>query len=222
MTPFLAVLGRDVRLALSEGSAISTALGFYVIVVTILPLGLGPDLKLMSRIAPGVVWVALLLSALLSSDRIFHADHEDGTLEALALGPLPLELLAFAKSAAHWLTTGLPLTVLAPLLGLFLNLDIAAYPALVASMLIGTPAVSFLSAIGAALTLGTRRGGLLLSLIVLPLFVPHLVFGVATISNIITGTDDYRTPLLILIAISAACVLLSPFATAAALRLNLQ
>ena len=222
MTPVLVLLRRDIVLALREGGAIGTAMGFYLIVVAILPLGLGPDLNLLSRIAPGVLWVALLLSALLSADRIFHADHEDGTLEALALGPLPLEAIAAAKSTAHWLTTALPLALMSPLLGLMLNLDIAAYLPLAGTMLVGTPAISFIGSIGAALTLGIRRGGLLLSLLVLPLFIPVLIFGVSTISAILEGPGHYLSPLLILAAFSLASVVLAPFATAAALRLHLQ
>ena len=222
MTAFLALLRRDIALALREGGAIGTALGFYLIVVAILPLGLGPDLNLLSRIAPGILWVALLLSALLSADRIFHADHEDGTLEALALGPLPLEAVAAAKAAAHWLTTAVPLALMAPLLGLMLNLDIAAYPPLVGTMLVGTPAISVIGSIGAALTLGIRRGGLLLPLLVLPLFIPVLVFGVGTISAILSGPSGFLGPLLILAAFSLASIVLAPLATAAALRLQLQ
>ena len=222
MTPFLALLRRDIALALREGGAIGTAMGFYLIVVAILPLGLGPDLNLLNRIAPGVLWVALLLSALLSADRIFHADHEDGTLEALALGPLPLELIAAAKATAHWLTTALPLALMAPLLGLMLNLDMAAYLPLVGTMLVGTPAISFIGSIGAALTLGIRRGGLLLSLLVLPLFIPVLIFGVSTISAILVGPGGFVAPFLILMAFSVASIVLSPFATAAALRLQLS
>lgn len=218
--PFLELLSRDVRLALREGGAIGTALGFYLMVVAILPLGLGPDLNLLSRIAPGVLWIALLLSALLSADRIFHADHEDGTLEALALGPLPLELVAVAKACAHWLTTALPLTLLAPLLGLMLNLEASAYLPLAGTMLVGTPAISFIGSIGAALTLGLGRGGLLLSLLVLPLFIPVLVFGVSAISAIVSGPGGYLSPLLILAAFSLASIVLAPIATAAALRLQ--
>jgi len=221
MAPFLELLTRDVRLALREGGAIGTALGFYLIVVAILPLGLGPDLNLLSRIAPGILWVALLLSALLSADRIFHADHEDGTLEALSLGPLPLELVAAAKAIAHWLTTALPLALMAPLLGLMLNMEISAYPPLVGTMLVGTPAISFIGSIGAGLTLGLRRGGLLLSLLVLPLFIPVLVFGVGTISAILAGPGGFWAPLAILAAFSVAAIVLAPLATAAALRLHL-
>lgn len=218
---FLALLGRDIRLALREGGAVGTALGFYLLVIAILPLGLGPDLALLSRIAPGILWLALLLSALLSADRMFHADHDDGTLDALSLGPLPLELVAAAKASAHWLTTALPLAFLAPLLGLMLNLDPAAYVPLVGTMLVGTPAISFIGSIGAALTLGIRRGGLLLPLLVMPLFIPVLVFGVSTVSAILTGPGGYGTPLMILAAFSLASVALAPIAAAAALRVNL-
>jgi heme exporter protein B len=159
-----ALFRRDVMLAWREGGTIGTALGFYLVVVAITPLGLGPDLNLLSRIAPGVLWVALLLASLLSADRIFHNDYEDGALDVLATGPLPLELVAAAKSLAHWVTTGIPLALLAPVLGLLLNLPIESFPLLVLSMLAGTPAVSFVAGIGASLTLGLRRSGLLLAL----------------------------------------------------------
>ena len=149
-----ALFRRDVVLAWREGGTIGTALGFYLVVVAITPLGLGPDLNLLSRIAPGVLWVALLLASLLSADRIFHNDYEDGALDVLATGPLPLELVAGVKSLAHWVTTGIPLALLAPLLGLLLNLPIESFPLLVLAMLAGTPAVSFVAGIGASLTLG--------------------------------------------------------------------
>ena len=167
MSAALALLLRDVKLAFREGGAIGVALGFYLVVVAITPLGLGPDLNLLSRIAPGMLWVALLLAALLSADRIFHNDYEDGALDVLITGPLPLPLVAAIKSLAHWLTTGVPLALIAPLLGLLLNLPLQAMPLLVLSMLAGTPAVSFVAAIGASLTLGLRRSGLLLALLVL-------------------------------------------------------
>ena len=222
MTAFFALVRRDIRLALREGGAISTALGFYLIVVAILPLGLGPDLNLLGRIAPGVLWIALILSALLSVDRIFYNDYEDGTLEALALGPLPLELVTVAKALAHWITTGIPLTLAAPVLGLLLNLDSGAFGVLLLTMLAGTPAISFLGATGAALTLGLRRGGLLLSLLILPLYVPVLIFAVAAMSAVITGPGSFWQPFTILCAVTLATLILSPLATAAALRLNLQ
>ena len=173
MKSFLTLVQRDLLLALREGGALGTVLGFFLVVVALMPLGLGPDLKLLARIAAGILWIALLLAALLSLGRIFETDHEDGTLEVLATGPLPLEAVAAAKSLAHWLSTGIPLALLAPVLGILLNLDGALYPRLVATMLAGTPAVSFLGAIGAALTLRARRGGLLLALLVLPLYNAH-------------------------------------------------
>ncbi len=216
------VLRRDLVLAWREGGTVGVALGFYLIVVTMLPLGLGPDLKLLSRIAPGVLWVALLLAALLSLGRLFEADLEDGSLEVMATGPVPLEAVAAAKSLAHWLTTGLPLAVLAPILGLLLNLQPDAYGVLVATMLTGTPAISFIGAIGAALTVRTRRGGLLLTLLMLPLFVPTLIFGIAAIGAALTSSEAFGPSFLILAAISLASVVLAPLAAAAALRLQLQ
>ncbi len=222
MSAFWALVRRDLRLAWREGGAISTTLGFYLVVVAILPLGLGPDLNLLARIAPGVLWVALLLSALLSVDRIFHNDHEDGALELLALGPLPLELIVVAKALAHWISTGIPLVLAAPVLALLLNLPAEAFGVLLLTMATGTPATSFLGALGAALTLGLRRGGLLLSLLILPLFVPVLIFGVSAINAVIIGPSPFLPSYLILAALTLATLALTPFAAAAALRLNLQ
>jgi heme exporter protein B len=222
MSPFATLLKRDLRLAVREGGAVGTALGFYLVVVALIPLGLGPDLKLLSRIAPGVLWIALLLSALLSLGRVFETDHEDGSLEVMATGPLPLELVAAAKSIAHWLSTAVPLTLMAPLLGLLLNLELAAYPLLVLTMLVGTPAISFLGAIGAALTLGARRGGLLIALLVLPLYVPTLIFGISAIGAALLGPAGFQPSLLILAAISLVAAVLGPVAAAAALRLQLH
>lgn len=222
MTPFRELLRRELAIAWKDGSSIGVALGFYLIVITMLPLGLGPDLNLLARIAPGLLWVALLLSALLSLGRLFEGDLEDGSLEILATGPLPLEAVAATKSLAHWLTTGVPLALLAPVLGLLLNLQPDAYAVLIATMLIGTPAISFVGSIGAALTLRTRRGGLLLALLMLPLFVPTLIFGISAISAALTNSEAYGPSLLILGAISLASVALAPIATGAALRLQLQ
>jgi len=222
MKAALALLARDVRLAWREGGAIGTALGFYLVVIAITPLGLGPDLNLLARIAPGMLWVALLLAALLSADRIFHNDYEDGALDVLTTGPLPLPLVAAIKSLAHWLTTGVPLALLAPLLGFLLNLPVAAWPLLVLAMLVGTPAVSFVASIGASLTLGLRRSGLLLALLVLPLYVPVLIFGVATASATTTGPASPWPPLLMLCALSLAAIVLAPIAAAAALRTALR
>ena len=222
MTGFWTLVRRDIGLAMKDSGAIGTALGFYLIVVAILPLGLGPDLNLLSRIAPGVLWIALLLAVLLTLDRVFHADHEDGTLELIATGPLPLELAAAAKALAHWLTCVVPLIVSAPVLGLLLNLDIAGYGMLVLTMLVGTPALSFLGAIGAAVTLGIRRGGLLLSLIILPLYIPTLIFGVNAIATALTGPGSPWPALAILSAISLVSLVLGPWLAAAALRVQMR
>jgi heme exporter protein B len=220
MSAFGQLVRRDLALAWREGGTIGVALGFYLVVVTLLPLAIGPDLNLLARIAPGVLWLALLLAALLSLGRMFEADLEDGSLEVLATGPLPLEAVAAGKSLAHWLATGVPLTVLAPLLGLLLNLELEAYGVLVASMLTGTPAISFLGAVGAALTLKARRGGLLMGLLMLPLFVPTLVFGISAIG---AAADAAAWPsFLILAAVSLGALVLGPIAAAAALRFQLQ
>ena len=222
MKAFLTLVKRDLLLAVREGGAIGTALGFFLVVVALMPLGLGPDLNLLARIAAGILWIALLLAALLSLGRIFETDHEDGTLEIMATGPLPLELVAAAKSLAHWLSTGIPLALLAPVLGILLNLDVKAYPVLVATMLAGTPAVSFLGAIGAALTLKARRGGLLLALLVLPLYVPTLIFGISALSAATLGPGGLEASFLVLIALSLGAVVLGPVAAAAALRIQMQ
>lgn len=221
MTSFWALVRRDLRLAVREGGAIGTALGFFLVVVSLMPLGLGPDLNLLARIAAGILWIALLLAALLSLNRIFEADYEDGTLDVLATGRLPLELVAAAKALAHWITTGIPLALLAPVLGILLNLDLRSYPILVATTLAGTPAVSFLGAIGAALTVKARRGGLLLALVVLPLYVPTLIFGISAVGATM-GPSGMGAAFLILTAISLAAVVLGPIAAAAALRIQLQ
>lgn len=220
MSAFATLLARDLRLAFREGGALGTALGFYLVVVAMMPLSLGPDLNLLSRIAAGILWVALLLSALLSLPRMFEGDQEDGVLDVLAMAPLPLEAATAAKALAHWLTTGLPLTLLAPLLGLMLNLELAAYPALLATMLAGTPAISFVGAIGAALTLRSRRGGLLIALLALPLYIPTLVFGISAMEASVLGTDGFMPSFLILSAISLASLVVGPLASAAALRMQ--
>lgn len=222
MNPFWILLRRDLKLAMREGGAVGTALGFFLLVVALMPLGLGPDLNLLARIAPGVLWIALLLAALLSLGRIYEADHDDGALDAMATAPLPLELVAAAKATAHWLTTGIPLALLAPMLGILLNLDLGAYPALVATMLAGTPAVSFLGSIGAALTLKARKGGLLLALVVLPLYIPTLIFGISAVSAVTLNSGAFESSFLILIAISLASLVIGPFAAAAALRIQMQ
>jgi heme exporter protein B len=215
-----ALLRRDLALAARDGGAVGTALGFYLVVVAMMPLGLGPDLNLLTRIAPGVLWIGLLLSALLSLGRMFESDLEDGTLDVLVMSPAPLEATTAVKALAHWLTTGVPLSLLAPVLGLLLNLDLAAYGILVATLLVGTPAISFLGAIGAALTLKARRGGLLIALLVLPLYIPTLIFGISAISAVVTPPGDLWASFALLGAVSLASLVLAPVAAAAALRLQ--
>jgi heme exporter protein B len=222
MRVFWRLAGRELTIAWREGGTIGVTLGFYLVVVAMLPLGLGPDLNLLSRIAPGVLWVALLLAALLSLGRLFETDHEDGSLEVLVTGPLPLEAVVAAKSLAHWLTTGVPLTLLAPVLGLLLNLPPEANAVLIATMLAGTPAVSFLGAIGGAVTLRTRRAGLLTALLMLPMFVPTLSFGISAVAAALLRPDAFMPSFLLLLATSLASIVLAPVAAAAALRFQLR
>lgn len=218
MNAFRALLFRDMRLAFRAGGGASLAAAFFALVSALVPFGVGPDLALLGRIAGGVLWVSAALAALLSLDRLFQADFEDGSLDVLTLSPLGLEAASAAKILAHWITTGLPLVVLSPVLGLLLNLPLPAYGALVVSLLIGTPALSAVGAIGAALTLSVRRGGLILALIVLPLITPALIFGAAAVTDAVDGSG--RGALLFLAAFSVAAVALSPFASAAGVRLN--
>jgi heme exporter protein B len=216
--PFWMLVRRDLRIAWREGTAIGTALGFYLTVVVLVPLGLGPDLALLARIAPGILWIGLLLAAQLSLGQLFDADHQDGVLDVLATGPLPLELVAAAKALAHWLTTGVPLTLLAPLLALLLNLELSAYPILIATLAIGTPGISFLGSMGAALTLKARRSGLLVALLILPLYIPTLIFGISAVTAVISPPGSAKASLLMLLAISLSALVVGPVAAAAALR----
>lgn len=216
-----ALLWRDLRLAVRAGGGFGLALAFFLILCTLVPFGVGPQGDTLARIAPGILWVGALLSCLLSLDRIFALDHEDGSLDLLATAPLPLEGVVAIKALAHWLVTGLPLVVFAPVLGLILHLPGPAYPWLVASLALGTPALSVLGAFGAAVTVGLRRGGLLLSLLVLPLYVPTLIFGAEAVRRGAIGADA-GTPLLFLAGLTLAVLALMPFASAAALRVNLR
>jgi len=219
VSPFTAVLLRDIRLATRAGGSAALALGFFAAVATLVPLGVGADLVLLARVAAGVLWVAAVLAALLSLDRLFQADFEDGSLDLIALSPLSLEGVATAKIAAHWLTTGLPLTLLSPLLGLMFGLPPGAIATLTLSLLIGTPSVSALGAIGAGLTISIRRGGLILPLLVLPLLAPAVIFGAGAVQAVLDRLPSGA--LLLLAAFAIAATLLSPFAAAAAVRLNL-
>jgi heme exporter protein B len=221
MSAFLTLVARDLRLAFRQGGDAAMVIAFFVLTVVLFPFGVGPEPELLQRIAAGIVWVTALLAALLSLERLFQADYEDGSLEALALLPLPLEAQVLAKCLAHWLVTGLPLIIVAPLLALLLHLDPAGYPALLAGMVLGTPTLSLIGAIGAALSLGARRGGVLISLLVLPLYIPVLIFGVAAIEAEIAGFGA-RPDLLLLAALLVLAVGLVPFAAAAALRLALE
>lgn len=218
---FLALVAHEVRLAWRQGNSSAMAVTFFLVAVTLFPLGIGPELTILARISAGVLWVAALLSALLTLDRMFQQDFEDGSLDLLALAPLPMEMIVLAKSVAHWLTTGLPLVVAAPLLAVLLNMDSAGLGILVVSLLIGTPALSLVGAIGAALTVTVRRGGVLMPLLILPLYVPTLIFGVgavdAVLNNIVAGPN-----LLYLGALSLVALALAPFAAAAAIRLALE
>jgi heme exporter protein B len=218
MSLILALLRRDILLSLRQGGGAGTAIGFFLTVIIMLPIGIGPDQGFLQRIAPGALWIALLLSVLLSAERIFQADYEDGSLDAMALSPVPLIIVALTKAVAHWLMSALPLAIAAPLLGFLINLDAALILPLGLAMIIGSFTLSLLAALGAAVTVGLRRGGLLVSLLVLPLYIPVLIFGVAA-----SSLGDLAWPaLLILIALALASLVLAPVAAAAALRAYLK
>ena len=217
----IALLLRDLRLATRAGGGFGLGLAFFLLVAVLVPLGVGPEPALLARIAPGILWVGALLACLLSLDRIFALDFEDGSLDLLATAPIPLEGVVAVKALAHWLVTGLPLTLLSPVLGVLLNLSGPGYLWLVLSLVLGTPALSLIGAFGAALTVGLKRGGLLLSLLVLPLYVPTLIFGAEAVRRGAEG-QGALTPLLLLAGITAGAVALLPFAAAAAIRVNLR
>jgi heme exporter protein B len=216
-----ALLLRDMRLAMRAGGGFGLSLAFFLIVVVLVPFGVGPEMGLLSKIAPGILWVGALLACLLSLDRIFALDFEDGTLDLLATAPLPLEAVVSVKSLAHWITTGLPLVLAAPVLGVLLGLQSDAFYWIVLSLLLGTPALSVIGTFGAALTVGLKRGGLLLSLLVLPLYVPTLIFGAELARRGIVGMD-VGTPMSLLLGITFASIALLPFASAAVLKINLR
>lgn len=216
-----ALLIRDLQLALRAGGGFGLGLAFFLIVVVLVPFSVGPSSALLARIAPGVLWLGALLACLLSLDRLLAVDWEDGALDLLATSPLPLEGVVAVKAVAHWITTGLPLVLAAPVLGVLLNLPGAGYGPLVVSLALGTPALSMIGAFGAALTVGIKRGGLLLSLLVLPLYVPTLIFGAEAARRGAEGLET-TTPLLLLAGITCAVLALMPFAAAAVLRVNLR
>jgi heme exporter protein B len=221
MNRFLALVRRDLALGLRQNGTMVATLTFFVLAVALFPLGVGPEPATLARIAPGVVWVAALLAATVSLDRLFQADYEDGSLELLLLEPLPLELAVLAKCLAHWLLTGLPLTVLSPLLGVLMQLHPDGLGVMALAMAAGTPALSLIGAIGAGLTVGVRRGGVLLSLLVLPLMIPVLIFGVAAVDAATQGLGA-RPHLLLLGGLSLGTLALAPLAAAAGLRLAVE
>ena len=221
MSEFFALIRRDLVLARRQGSATTSVAVFFILTVTLFPLGIGPGSALLGTVASGVIWVAALLATMLSLDRLFQSDFEDGSLDVIALSPLPLELVVLAKTLAHWLSTGLLLVALSPLLGLLMQLDGTAYLTLIAAMALGTPTLSLFGSIGAALTVGVKRGGVLVSLLVIPLYIPVLIFGVGAVDAAAGGLTQ-RPHLLMLAALFLFSVVLSPIASAAALRLNLE
>jgi heme exporter protein B len=216
--PLMALFLREWRLARRIGGGASMGVVFFLILVTMVPFAIGPDLNLLARIGPAILWIAALLANLLGLDRLFQSDHEDGSLDLLQMAGTPLELVVLVKAAAHWCVTGLPLVVAAPLFGLMLALDGPALGGVTLSLLVGTPALTFIGAIGAGLTVSLRRGGLLMAILVLPFTVPVLIFGVSAAAAASGGTVPFATPLAILGAMTLAAAALAPFAAAAALR----
>jgi len=222
MTPLSALLVRDMRLAVRVGGGAMMGVLFFLIVVTLVPFAVGPDLAQLQRIGPAILWIGALLASLLTLDRLFAADHEDGSLDLLLMGRAPLELAVLAKAIAHWITTGLPLVIAAPLLGLFLNLEPMATGAVALTLLAGTPALTCIGVIGAALSVALRRGGLLLPVLVLPLTIPVLIFGVSASNAAMVGPVTFGAPFTILCALTLGSLVLGPLAAAAALRHGLE
>lgn len=222
MKAISALVKRDLAVAMRQGSSLGTAIGFFLTVVMLLPIGLGPDQALMQRIAPGALWIALLLSVLLSADRIFLDDYDDGSLELLASGPLSFEVVTLTKACVHWLTAGLPLAIIAPALGFLVNIGPDQVLPLAAAMIMGSLGISLLAALGAAVTVGLRRGGMLVSLLILPLYVPLMIFGVAASAPQAAMAGSGVSSLMILAALSLAATIMVPIAASAALRAYMQ
>ncbi|HLN09797.1 MAG TPA: heme exporter protein CcmB [Xanthobacteraceae bacterium] len=222
MDALAALLIRDMRLAVRIGGGALVGVLFFLIVVTIVPLGVGPDLMLLAHIGPAILWIGALLASLLALDRLLAADHDDGSLDLILTGRAPLELAVAVKALAHWVTTSLPLVIVAPALGLFLNLEPAAIGAVALTLLVGTPALTFIGLIGAALAVALRRGGLLLPVLVLPLTIPVLIFGVSASNAAIVGPVPFGAPFALLAALTLMSVVIGPFAAAAALRHGLE
>ena len=221
MTAFWCIVRRDLRLAFRRGGDSVNVMIFFLLTVTLFPLGVGPEAAILTRIAPGVIWVAALLAAMLSLDRLFRGDFDDGSLDLMILGPLPLEMTVLAKCLAHWLTTGLPLAIVSPLLAVLLSMDGAGFATLIGTMLLGTPLLSLIGGIGAGLTVSLRGGGVLISLLVLPLYIPVLIFGVGAVDAAVYGLAA-KPHLLVLGAMLVAALPLCPWASAAALRLSVE
>jgi heme exporter protein B len=211
-------MARDIRIAARAGGSGALGLVFFLMIVTLVPFALGPDLNLLARIGPAILWIAAVLATLIGLDRLFQADEEDGSLDLLRAAPMPLELIVLAKVAAHWLTTGLPLAIATPLFGLLVALTPDAMVAMVATLIVGTPALTFIGAVGAALTASLRRGGLILAILVLPLMIPTLIFGVSAANAATGGTVPFLTPFLVLIALTLVAAVTGTAAAAAALR----
>ncbi|MEI7804399.1 MAG: heme exporter protein CcmB [Hyphomicrobiales bacterium] len=222
MSALKALLIRDMKLAFRVGGGALIGALFFLIVVVLTPFAIGPDLTLLSRIGPAILWLGALLASLLTLDRLFAADYEDGSLDLIMTGRAQLELTILTKALAHWLTTGLPLVIIAPLLGLLLNIDLAAMKYVALTLLAGTPALTFIGLIGAALSVTLRRGGLLLAVLVLPLTIPVLIFGVAAANSAIIGPVPFGPPFTILCGLSLASLVIGPLAAAAALRHGLE
>lgn len=218
MTALAAVFLRDMRIATRVGGGALMGVLFFLAVVTLVPFAVGPDLALLRRIGPAILWIGALLASLLALDRLFAGDHEDGSLDLILLGRSPLELVVIAKALAHWVTTGLPLVLASPVLGLFLNLEPVAIGAVMLTLFVGTPALTFIGLIGAGLAVMLRRGGLLLPVLVLPLSVPVLIFGVSATDAAVTGPVSFGRPFAILCALTLFTLVLGPVAAAAALR----
>ena len=222
MSALSALLVRDMRLAVRVGGGAPIGVLFFLLVVTMVPFGVGPDLKLLARIGPAILWIGALLASLLGLERLLAADHDDGSLDLILMSRAPLELALAAKAIAHWLTTGLPLVIVSPLLGIFLNIDASAIGVVALTILVGTPALTFIGLIGAALAVALQRGGLLLPVLVLPLTVPVLIFGVAAGDAAILGGVALGPSLLVLVALTLTSLVIGPFAAAAALRHGLD
>ena len=217
----IALIFRDLRIAVRAGGGFGLSLAFFFILVVFFPFAIGPNLDLLSKVAPGTLWVGALLACLLSLERIFALDFEDGTLDLLVTSPIPLEGVVISKAIVHWLTTGLPLVLVTPFLGVLLGLQNSNVFFLIISLMLGTPALSIIGTFGAALTAGMKRGGLLLSILVLPLYIPTLIFGAEAARRGIEGFE-IQTSILLLLGVSLLSWAILPFAAAGVLRINLR